>query len=83
MLELKKGTDYVPSWKSNGVCNSKLKPLNTAFLHSIKLSGYKMRIKLDRDPLAVEKSNYLTKIVNVYIVYVLPAWQKLSLKFLH
>ena len=42
-----------------------------------------MRIKLDRDPLAVEKSNYLTKIVNVYIVYVLPAWQKLSLKFIH
>ena len=32
-LKLKKykGTDYALSWKSNGVCNSKLKPLYTAF----------------------------------------------------
>ena len=39
-LELKKdrGIDYVLSWKSNGVYNSKLKPLYTAFLHSVKLS---------------------------------------------
>ena len=52
-LELKKdkGTDHVLSWKSNGVYNSKLKPLYTAFLHSIKLSGYKMGIKFDKDPL--------------------------------
>ena len=41
----------------------------TAFLHSIKLSGYKIGIKSDKDALAVEQSNYLTKIVNVYIVY--------------
>ena len=56
-LELQKndkGTDYVLSWKSNGVYNSKLKPLYTAFLHSAKLSGYRMRIKFDKDPLAVE-----------------------------
>ena len=41
-LELKKdkGIDYVLSWKSNGVYNSKLKLLYTAFLHTIKLSGY-------------------------------------------
>ena len=40
-LELKKGEgiDYVLSWKSNGVYNSKLKSLYTAFLHSVKLSG--------------------------------------------
>ena len=40
-LELKKdkGIDYVLSSKSNGVYNSKLNPLYTAFLHSIKLSG--------------------------------------------
>ena len=39
MLKLKKdkGTDYVPSWKSNGVFNSKLKPLYTGFLHNIFL----------------------------------------------
>ena len=30
-----------------------LKPLYTAFLHGIKLPGYRMRIKFDKDPLAV------------------------------
>ena len=51
-LELKKDkdTDYFLSWKSNRVFNSKLKPLYTAFLHSIKLSEYRMRIKYDKDP---------------------------------
>ena len=49
-----KGTDYVLNWKSKGVYNSKLKPLYTTFLHSIKLSGYKIRNKFDKDPLAVE-----------------------------
>ena len=68
ILELKKGTDVL-SWKSNGVLNSKLKPLYTTFLNSIKLSGYRMRIKFNKDPLTVEQNNYLTKIVNVYIVY--------------
>ena len=40
-LELKKdkGNDYILSWKSEGVCNSKLKPLYSTFLDSIKLSG--------------------------------------------
>ena len=67
--------DYVLSSKSNGVYNSKLKPLYTAFLHSIKLSGYKMGIKFDKDPLAVEQNNYLTIIVNVY-VFALDDWPK-------
>ena len=49
------GIDYVLSWKSNGVYNSKLKRLCTAFLHSIKLSGYKIGIKFHKDPLAVEQ----------------------------
>ena len=49
---------YVLSWKSNGVYNSNLKPLYTAFLHSIKLFGYKMGIEFDKDPLAVEQNNY-------------------------
>ena len=38
-------------------------------MHSIKLSGYRIGIKLDKDPLAIEQNNYLTKIANVYIVY--------------
>ena len=40
VLELKeiKGTDYVLSWKSKEVYNSKLKPLYMDFFHGIKLS---------------------------------------------
>ena len=47
-LELKKdkGTDYILSSKSNGVYNSKLKPLYTAFLFSMKLSGEQNLIKI-------------------------------------
>ena len=46
-LELKKYkvTDYVLSWKSEGLYNSKLKPLYTAFLHGKKLSRNKLGIK--------------------------------------
>ena len=44
-------------------------PLYTAFLHSIKLSGHMIGIKFDKDTLAVEQNNYLTKVVNIYIVY--------------
>ena len=73
-FELKK--DYVLTWKSNGVYNSKFKPLYTAFLYSIKLSGYKTGIKFDKDPLAIEQINYLTKIVNVYIIYEVNAWSR-------
>ena len=60
-----KGTDYVLIWKSKGVYNSKLKSLYAAFLHSIKHSEYRMGIKFDKDPLAVEQNNYLSKTVNV------------------
>ena len=75
ILELKKdkGTDYVLRWKSKGVFNSKLKSLYTAFLHKIKLSEYRIGIEFDKDPLTVEQNNYLTKIVNVYIVFDLDA----------
>ena len=36
------------------IFNSKLKPLYTAFLDSIKLSEYKIGIKFDKDPLGVK-----------------------------
>ena len=57
MLQLKKdkGTNHVLSWKSNRVHTPKLKPLYTALLHSISLSGYRMRITFDKDPLALAK----------------------------
>ena len=83
MLDLKKGkcTDYNLSRKSNGVYNSKLKPLYTAFLDSKNLSGYKMGTKtLKKDPLVVEQKNYLTKILNVYVVYDLDSWLKTPLR---
>ena len=51
-----KGINYVISWKSKGVYTSTLKPLYRAFLHSIKFSGYRMRIKFDKDPLARNKT---------------------------
>ena len=46
-LELKKYkvTDYVLSWKSEGLYNSKLKPLYTAFLHGKKPFRNKLGIK--------------------------------------
>ena len=45
-LNRDKGTDYVLSWKSKGVFNSKLKPYYTAFLRSIKFSEYRIGINL-------------------------------------
>ena len=45
----------------------------TAFLHNIKLSGYRMGTKFDKDLLAVAENNYATIIVNAYIVYNLDA----------
>ena len=48
-LQLKKeGTDYNLSQISKGVFNSKLKLLYTAFLHSLKLSEYRIRTKFDK-----------------------------------
>ena len=49
---------------------SKLKSLYTAFLHSIKFPGYRVGINFNTNSVNVKKKKkYLTKIVNVYIVY--------------
>ena len=69
-------TEYSFSWKSKGVYDSKRKPSYTAFWHSTKLYGYRTVIKFDKDALAVEQNNYLTKIVNIYIVNDLDAWPR-------
>ena len=45
-------------------------------MHSVKLFEYRIGIKFDKYPLALEQNNYLTKIVNVYIVYDLDTWTK-------
>ena len=57
-----------------GVYTSKPKSLCTAFLNSIKLSEYRIGIKFDKEPLVCEQNNYLSKILNVWIAYVLDAW---------
>ena len=46
----------------------------TVFLHSIKLFEYKLRKKFNKDPLVVEQNNYISKIVNAYIIYDLDTW---------
>ena len=55
MLGLKggKGTDYVIGWKLNGLYAFKLKPLYTAFLCNIKLSGYWIGIQFNKSVLIV------------------------------
>ena len=45
------------------------------FLHSIKTSGYRLRMKFDKDPLE-EQNKFPTNIVNVCIVYDLDACTK-------
>ena len=45
-------------------------------MHRVKLSGYRMVIKFDKDPLAVEQNIYWSKIVNVYFAYDLDAWSR-------
>ena len=81
MLELKKdkGIDYVISWKSKRLCCSKFRPLHTAFLRNMNFSGYRMGIKFDENPLAVEQKNYPTKVANAFIVYDLNAGPKVPL----
>ena len=45
-------------------------------MHGIILSEYRIGIKFDKDPLPVEQSNYLNKIVDVCVVYDLDAWPR-------
>ena len=39
-----------------------------------------MGVKFDKDPFAIEQNNYLTKIVNIYVVYDLEACPKIILR---
>ena len=76
MLKEDKCIDYVIGWKSKEVYFSKLTPLYTGFLHSIELSGYRIRIQFDNSVLVADQNNYATEIVNAYIVYDLNDWPK-------
>ena len=59
-LKKDKGIDNVISCKLKGVHNSKLKLVYTAFLHSIKFSGHKMGIKLDKDHKTTQNKTAIT-----------------------
>ena len=52
---------------------SKLRPLYTAFLQDIKLSGYRIGIQLDNCVLTIEQNNYNLD------VYDLDAWPRIPL----
>ena len=45
-------------------------------MNSIKLSEHRPGIKFVKDSLAAEENNYLTKTINVYIVYDLDTWSR-------
>ena len=75
-LKLKKGKTLIMLLVGNEREYSKLKSLYIVFLHSTKLSVYRMGIKFDKDPLALEQNKYLSKIVNVYSAYYLDVWPK-------
>ena len=81
-LELKKiqGIDYFLVWKSTkGVYTFNLTSYYTTFLHSTKISRYGILIKFDNSALVVEENNYVSKIVNAYIIYDLDDWPKIPL----
>ena len=81
VLELKidKDPEYIIGWKSKGVYNSKLIALHGALLSNVNDFGNKIGIQINNAPLVVEQ-NYVSRIVNVYIVYDLDNWPKNPLR---
>ena len=57
-------------------CSSNPRSVYATSLHSIKCSGYKIGVNTHKGPLTLEQNNYLTKVVNSYIVYGLDAWAR-------
>ena len=71
VLDLKndKRTEYIISWKSKRIYDSKLIVLIGALLPNVKYFRNKIEIQFNSTPLVIEQNNYATKTVNVYIVY--------------
>ena len=83
VLQLKKidkGTEYIIGWKSKGLYNSKLIALDGASLPTAKYFWGKLGMQFNNTPSVIEQINYVSKIVNVYIVYDLHNWPKKSAK---
>ena len=66
VLEYKEelGTEYITSWKSKRLYNSKLIAFNDDSLPNLKYFNKKIGTQFDKSPLVVEQNNYKTKIVN-------------------
>ena len=45
-------------------------------LPEVKRFGYKIELQFDNTPLVIDKNNYVTKILNVYIVDYLDYWPR-------
>ena len=60
--------EYVISWKSKAVYNSKPITLNSSFLLNIKYFFIK-GLQFNNTSLVIEQKNYTRKILNVYFVY--------------
>ena len=85
MLELKndKSTEYIISWKSKELYNSKLIALYGAFLPDVKYFNNKIGMQFNNTPLKIEQNICTTRIVNVYIIYDLDNWPKNPSEILH
>ena len=79
-LEVDKYTEYITGWKSKGLYNSKLRALHSVFLPNVKYFANKIGIQFNNTLLVLEQINYITKIVNVYIIYDLDNWPKNPLR---
>ena len=77
---LNTSTEYIISWRSKGIYNTKLIPIKNNSLPNIKYFNKKISLQFDYIPLVVEQNNCTSKIVNVYIVYDLDSWPKISLR---
>ena len=62
-LKKDKDTSYILIFKSQKVYRSALSPQHLAFLHNMNLSGQRIGIKLNKNPLVKEQNKYSTKIV--------------------
>ena len=58
-----KDTSYILIFKSKRVYRPALSPQHPAFLHNMNLSGQRIGIKLNKNPLVKEQNKYSTKIV--------------------
>ena len=77
-------TEYVITWKSKRVYNSKLTAINNDFAPNIKYKK-KVGLQFNNTPLVIKTKPLLNENVykNVYIVYDLDNWPKMRSEILH